>query len=806
MNPNSPNLSPASPASYRQSPSPSTQTHNIEVILQSVDSLPTLSPVAMRVLSIGSSLDANFDELSRLIEADPALTIKIIGLCRRAALGLGDRITTVKRALVMLGFESVRAAVLSVSVYEIISREAEDRDDRLSHDLQNEACSNITHNAGSGRAFDRVGYWMYSVGVASAAELLAADNRQLKVKPEEAFVAGLLHGLGKPILDLLLPRAYGQIVEVAERRRCDMALVEREVFGIDHLGAARRIAERWGLPDALRDVMWLYAHPLSALPEGVSVDLVRTIATSRALCRELHLGECGDFGPIDSASSLANEAGLSKHSLDHTTRYVHEAVAERCQVLGLDEQAPPELLLKSITTANKCLAKLSEELEERADEGKLVGRVLGAVAEFWRSGGGSSDPACTLGAMAKSASRLLGTGRWGAVLDRGPNQPWLLCLFESNGKPTRTVHAPLPETLADLDLARVQSWEDRSGVRSALATWAGETLGLDTRVVSLRVVRCCEGQGVPGCVLLTDAPVDMLSPGEKHLVPLRATWSAAMSATVGRAKAGQLAENLAQSNHALAAAQASLTEAQSMARLGEMTAGAAHEMNNPLTVIQGRAQILAAHLEDDRDQQAARTIVEAASDLSDLVTALHKLAEPGPIERAATPIEEILEGAAWLGTQSTNNTKSMKNAENTADSLAGRVCLDLPPEPILAFVDGEKLVRALAELVRNAREWSPDGIVQLQVQIEPENDRLNIRVLDNGPGLSEKARHHAFDPFFSERQAGRGRGLGLALARRLVEFMDGTIRLEPGEQGGVRAVVSLENWRVPEERAMGQVA
>ena len=91
------------------------------------------------------------------------------------------------------------------------------------------------------RAFDRVGFWMYSVGVASAAEILAAGNRKLRVRPEEAFVAGLVHGLGKPILDLLLPRAYGRVLEVAEHRRSDSAPVERDVFGIDHHAAGKTL-------------------------------------------------------------------------------------------------------------------------------------------------------------------------------------------------------------------------------------------------------------------------------------------------------------------------------------------------------------------------------------------------------------------------------------------------------------------------------------------------------------------------------------------------------------------------------------
>ena len=753
--------------------------HQVELILQSVDGLPTLTPVATRVLAIGSSRDANFPELTRLIESDPALTTKIIGLCRRAALGLGDRITTVKRALVMLGFDAVRAAVLSISVYEIVSAEAAHRDELLADDPGPQQ--------GPARMFDRIGFWMYSVGVASAAELLASENRKLRVKPDEAFVAGRLHGLGKPILDMLLPRAYGRVVDLAERRRRNTAPIEREIFGIDHHAAAKRIAERWGLPPAIRDVMWLYDHPLGALPEGVAADLVRMVAVARALCRELHLGVSADFGPIEPASSVADAAGLSRRSVEEATRKLHEIVSERCRVLGLDEHAPPELLLHSITEANRSLARITRELDERAQEGKRVAEVLAGVVEFWKSGGGSDDPVTALGAMVRSASRLLGHGRWGAILGR--DGEWLLSLFDRNGDLTRTMSANPPDSLADVDLARASSWADRPGVRSALARWACEELGLDSDVGPLRVMSACEGESVPGCVLITDAAAPEESPEERHLAPLRATWSAAMSAAASRASSERLAESLADSNCALAEAQARLTEAEAMARLGEMTAGAAHEMNNPLTVIRGRAQILADRLEQGPNRDTAAKIATAAADLSDLVTALHEISRPGNLDRSPTPMEQVV----GLAVQ-------------TALGPEGKVRIDLPPGGLVAMIDTERLARAIAELVRNARDWAPEGNVCVRVQIDPSDDRLVVRIEDDGPGLSAKAQRHAFDPFFSERPAGRGRGLGLPLARRLVELHGGSIRLEPGEHGGTAAIISLDGWRPEPRREAGLAA
>src|SRR5690606_33811893 len=93
--------------------------------------LPTLAPVAMRLMRIGNLDDADLDQVVELIESDPPLTAKLLGLCRRADRGLGDRITTVRRAVVMLGLETVQAAALSVAVFEVMQGCTSRLDDQI---------------------------------------------------------------------------------------------------------------------------------------------------------------------------------------------------------------------------------------------------------------------------------------------------------------------------------------------------------------------------------------------------------------------------------------------------------------------------------------------------------------------------------------------------------------------------------------------------------------------------------------------------------------------------------------------------
>ncbi len=188
----------------------------IELILAGVDRLPTLPAVAAKLLAIGSEEEFDLDEAISLIETDPALSATILALCRSSDKGLGDKITTVRRAVIMLGLEAVQAAVLSVYVYEQLESHAELRDSGI---------------------FDRSGFWIHSIAVACAAESIAKAFPELGVAPEEAYLSGLLHDVGKLALQLVLPKVYEKTLRLAQSRRCATCIAEHTTIGIDHYTA-----------------------------------------------------------------------------------------------------------------------------------------------------------------------------------------------------------------------------------------------------------------------------------------------------------------------------------------------------------------------------------------------------------------------------------------------------------------------------------------------------------------------------------------------------------------------------------------
>ncbi|MFY7894974.1 MAG: HDOD domain-containing protein, partial [Phycisphaerales bacterium] len=199
-----------------------TPARQVELILERIDALPTLPAVAARIIRISSGSDVEMDDIAAIIESDPALATRILGLCRKSDKGLGDRITSVKRAVVMLGIEAERSAVLSVCVCDLVAR------DSAKQKLDNQLASSNDDTAP--QIFDKHGLWKHSIAVAVAAEMLVERSPHLRHVRDEAFLAGLLHSVGRIAVSFALPKAYDRVLALAAKRNARSATVERELL------------------------------------------------------------------------------------------------------------------------------------------------------------------------------------------------------------------------------------------------------------------------------------------------------------------------------------------------------------------------------------------------------------------------------------------------------------------------------------------------------------------------------------------------------------------------------------------------
>lgn len=741
------------------------RARQVSLILERLEALPTLSPIATRLLGATSGDKADISKIVGLIECDPALSARILGLCRRADRALGDRVRTVKHAVVMLGLDAVRSAVLAVSVYDAMGSAADDLDRTLAPGAVNGLST-------ARRAFDRAGFWKHSLAAACAAELIAGEHRALRVKPDEAFAAALLHDLGKLALELVLPQTYTRIIELAEWKRSDSAAVERGVLGLDHHTAGKRVAETWGLPAEFQDVIWLHGRPMRSLPELPHRALIGVVTIAGAAARRLHLGWSGDFGPPPDLGALCADAGLELARVEGALAGLPAALADRCAGLGLEETSSPELLLQSIASANRQLHRLNAELSERSSQSVLATGVLAAVSEFSSrlsaSGGGTLER--VLGEVTQSAAGLLGPGYYGAMAQSGPGEAWLALRCDPKGRATaaHNVEEPLGPGARDASLASLADGRQLRFEALAMLPWMSEFCGEAPDIRQVRLLPIPFGTG--GCaVVLHDRPGhDALADGAARGA-LFGAWSLALTSAGERESARRLHESLAAAGRELAEAQRTMAERESMARLGEMTAGAAHEMNNPLAIIRGRAELLGASAVKPEDQAAARAIAEAAAQASELISALHLLSAPVEAHPRETSLLEVGRAALALAV-----------GRRAVDRVVGVEAL---PSARL-WTDPDLLARALAEVIVNAIEAGGSGPVEVTARRTDVPGRSVLCVSDDGPGPTPRALDHGFDPFFSEKPAGRQRGLGLCRARRWVEALGGRIGLFRGESGG----------------------
>jgi signal transduction histidine kinase len=229
--------------------------------------------------------------------------------------------------------------------------------------------------------------------------------------------------------------------------------------------------------------------------------------------------------------------------------------------------------------------------------------------------------------------------------------------------------------------------------------------------------------------------------------------------------------------------------------LAELAAGAGHEINNPLAVISGQAQYLLGHPDfftaegDAATRKALQTIVGQTKRIHGILRDLMQFARPAPPKPAVFDLPTLL-GETVAGLAELAALKRVRL----------EVCCR--PERLAVCADGEQVRTALACLLRNAVEASPaDGWARLVLPEPALPDRVEVFVEDAGAGPAEEQRPHLFDPFYSGRSAGRGRGMGLPVAWRLARLQGGSIELEPARPGApTRFVFALPRPAAPADR------
>jgi signal transduction histidine kinase/HD-like signal output (HDOD) protein len=758
-----------------------TQKH-IELILQQLDELPTLPTVAVRLLELTARDKGTVREVVELIESDPSLTARILQLVHRADAGVRGEVKSIERAVVLLGFEAVRSAVLAISIFQSFGSLSERRSPHFSRDE----------------------FWKHCLATACCAELLArkavgGDKSKGASHPldaSQAFICGLLHDLGKIALETILPKSFTRVVEAVDLLRGNIADVERMIIGLDHMVVGKRLAERWNLPAVVRECIWLHGQLPAALPGKVQQPrMINLITLADLLVREQHLGYSGNYTFPASRQLLMDAVGLSAERVTEAMGRLVSQIEPRALGLGLGKTSTVELYQQALSQANQELGRISGQLAAKNRKLALRAQFFEVLSEFQNEMRPDAPPQAVVHAIAQTALSVLGVSA-AAAFSLPPNQSFaetIVC--DQTGTVIESSLVELRpgalEELMQTTAGSVASLPPRPGKPAVgdgpvLATgpdmeWfvsaVSPRLAHDQRFwICLQADNQCIGGIVWGA---QKGEAQRLSPQVQELSVIADGWGLALRAAQIREEARNLSEQLADANRRLQSAQSEVLRSRTMITVGEMAAGAAHEMNNPLAVISGRSQLLASQLSDPKLKASASLIYEQSHRLSAIITDLMDFAQPQAPHCVPGDVEQIMCRAL----------EQAKAQDNPADRTIETTMGNLPR----VAVDSGQVSAALCEVIANAIQATDPatGRIDIHAAHDPYTMRVVVSVADNGCGMDDHTAKRAFDPFFSGKTAGRRRGLGLAKAMRWIEASGGSIRLESQLEKGTRAIVLL---------------
>jgi HD-like signal output (HDOD) protein len=287
--------------------------YNLEELqdrIKTIANLPTLPHIASRLMQIVNSPDTSADTVASLVSQDISLSAKVLRLANSAFYGIPKSINTLNNAVVILGFKIIQTMVLSLTVFDMFTRD-DDED---------------------GVAFDRNDFWRHSLRCAVIARLLAHRRRRsFALDPEEAFCAGLLHDVGKVVMEQYLNQDFHKALHHARLHNLSSFEAERDVLGYTHCDVASWLTGSWSLPDEIEQPLVCHHEPEEAT---ICVDSVMICHIADVLSK---LNDKDEAAVLETTTALEQKArmlGLSARDLADTAAEISAEMERASLFIG----------------------------------------------------------------------------------------------------------------------------------------------------------------------------------------------------------------------------------------------------------------------------------------------------------------------------------------------------------------------------------------------------------------------------------------------------------------------------------------
>jgi HD-like signal output (HDOD) protein len=262
----------------------------LAIIQTYISRMPSLPVTVSKILQICNDPKTSPSDLNQVISLDPVLMGRVMKLINSAYYSLPNQITSLVRAIIMLGINTVKNLALSTAVLGNLSSK------------KNFQALNID------------GFWRHSLCVGVTAKLLAAKRKRDAKQLEEYFVAGLLHDVGKIPLNNKLSAEYVEALSLTDREHLSLYVGEERTTGVNHSEVGRLIIKNWNLGVVMEDVVFFH-HFLDQYP-GANRDVLLTVAAANFFANTNQIGFSGDRYPEKLPPYVFEELGIGWEDLE----------------------------------------------------------------------------------------------------------------------------------------------------------------------------------------------------------------------------------------------------------------------------------------------------------------------------------------------------------------------------------------------------------------------------------------------------------------------------------------------------------
>lgn len=560
----------------------------------------------------------------------------------------------------------------------------------------------------------------------SAARAQAAKFIAAKTKANEslAFFAALFADIGLYALAELYPKSMARMFDEANGDGASLLRLEKENLGLTHNIISRQLAQKWRLPQAVSDSAWLYCSPaVTKLENLANIDIILTVRLADSLVRNL------DNGVVSCISSIT-EKDINE---------IKEKVKYFLRMLNISQENLQDSIYRQALIS--LLDKPSQQ-NLTYFQANLWNAVKPAVSAI-EAAGIICDSLCKNLNIQKACIYLNAKNE--AVKSSACKTEFLT--FENS------------PSLADIDFDESKSSQTALDSFGNLFIQGGDIdiSSLEPLITQILSAKLTEEYNLSMIQALIDDSETITPPQPQTPQPAPQDDSPIQKIQMTIESPEQVREIVA-----------------------EIAAGAAHELNNPLTVISGRAQILKQQETDETKLLMLNQISEKTGQAYEIVGQLMSYARPTkPNIRTVSPFIMI------------NNCLEKINTRYLNEPLD--ITLDSSIENLSDIeVDAEQIAEAISQIIYNSLESYESGNGPVIISGSQRNPEfIEIRIQDQGCGMSEDTVKKAAEPFYSDKPAGRQRGMGLALAASLLRNNSATLSIESKLDKGTTVSIRL---------------